>query len=354
MIYPESNMSIFKTSQFNRRDILKSFGIISGAAATGTILSFGSANAAGLHEVNMQLGWLASNGVLGEVAADKLGYYKDAGLSLNIAPGGPNIDGVASVASGRANLGSISSSPSLMLARAAGIPIKCIAAGYQQHPFTYFSLKKNPVNTPKDLIGKKVATQGTARILLRALLAKNGISEDQVEVSVMGGDMAALMTGQVDVVTGWNTNINALSVLGDQRNDMTLWDAGIQLYANPFYVTDENLADNRAMVEDMIRVSAKGWGWVKENPKQAVEFLVERYPNLDLESEMKAVDLITAFSFNANTAKDGWGTMARDNWAAQISIYDELGQFEKKAPELDDLVDFSILEATAADRPKLG
>lgn len=343
-----------KTNNVNRRRVLQGFGAVSGAAATGSLFRIGAASAAGEYEVNMQLGWLASNGVLGEVAADKLGYYKDAGLNLNIVAGGPNIDGVASVASGRANLGSISSSPSLMLARAAGIPIKCIAAGYQKHPFTYFSLKKNPVKTPKDLVGKKVATQGTARILLRALLAKNGISEDDVKVSVMGGDMAALMTGQVDVVTGWNTNINALSVLGDQRVDMTLWDAGIQLYANPFYVTDDSLSNHRDKVKDMIRVSAKGWGWVYENPEKAVEYLVERYPNLDLQSELKAVGLITAFSFNANTAKNGWGTMTRENWEAQIGAYDGLGQFEGGPPKLDDLVDFSILEATAADRPKFG
>jgi NitT/TauT family transport system substrate-binding protein len=347
-------MSEFRKNDLSRRSVLSGIGAVGGLAATGSMISFGAANAAGVYDVNMQLGWLASNGILGEVAADKLGYYADEGLNLNIIAGGPNIDGVASVASGRANLGSISSSPSLMLARAAGIPIKCVAAGFQQHPFTYFSLTGNPVVEPKDLIGKRVATQGTARILLRALLAKNGISEDDVEVSVMGADMASLMNGAVDVVTGWNTNINALAVLGDQRQDMTLWDAGIQLYANPFYVTDDTLAEHRDKVEAMIRVSAKGWGWVHDNPQDAVEILVERYPNMDVEAEKLAVDLITAFSFNENTAVGGWGTMNAENWQAQIDIYNQLGQFEGDAPTVKELVDFSILEATAADRPKYG
>ncbi|MEH6478379.1 MAG: ABC transporter substrate-binding protein, partial [Sneathiella sp.] len=281
-------------------------------------------------------------------------YYADEGLKLKIIAGGPNIDGVASVASGRANLGSISSSPSLMLARAAGIPIKCIAAGYQQHPFTYFSLKSNPVNTPQDLIGKKIATNGTARILLQALLAKNNISEDDLEIIVSGSDMSVLMTGQADVVTGWSTNINALSILGDQRVDLSLWDAGIQLYANPYYVTDETLAEHRDKVEAMIRVSAKGWGWVHNNPEKAVDYLVERYPNLDRESELKAVGLIIDYSFNKNTAKAGWGTMTAENWQAQIDSYNALGQFEGNVPTVEGLVDFSILKATAADRPMYG
>ncbi|WP_136656652.1 ABC transporter substrate-binding protein [Nitratireductor sp. XY-223] len=347
-------MSIKANHQIHRRTLLKGMGAAAGAAFTGTMINIDKAAAADEFKVTMQLGWLASNGILGEVAADKLGYYKDEGLSLEIVPGGPNIDGVASVASGRANLGSISSSPSLMLARAAGIPIKCIAAGYQQHPFTYFSLKSNPVNTPQDLIGKKVATNGTARILLRALLAKNNINEDDLEVIVSGSDMSVLMTGQADVVTGWTTNVNALSVLGDQRVDLSLWDAGIQLYANPYYVTDTTLAEHRDKVDAMIRVSAKGWGWVHENQEQACEFLVERYPNLDLASELKAVPLVDGYSFNAVTAKNGWGSMTRENWQAQIDAYAALGQFEGDPPKVDDMMTLSVLEATAADRPKYG
>jgi NitT/TauT family transport system substrate-binding protein len=102
----------------------------------------------------------------------------------------------------------------------------------------------------------------------------------------------------------------------------------------------------------MIRVSAKGWGWVYENPEQAVEILVERYPNMDLEAEKKEVGLITAYSFDDNTAKGGWGTMSVENWQDQINIYDQLGQFENGT--LADLVNFSVLEATAADRPTYG
>lgn len=338
----------------NRRSMLKTLGAGLGLAGAGTLAGVTPVLGAGTFKVTLQLGWLASNGILGEVAADKLGYFAEEGLELEIVPGGPNIDGVASVASGRANLGSISSSPSLMLARSAGIPVKCIAAGYQQHPFTYFSLDRNPVRTPQDLIGKKVATNGTARILLRALLAKNGITEDQVEVSVMGSDMNPLLTGQVDVVTGWKTNVNALSVLGEGRVDMTLWDAGVQLYANPYYVTDQTMADHPEQVAAMIRAIARGWGWVHENPEQAVDILVERFPNMNRDSEMKAVDMAIAYSFNENTAKSGWGVMTRENWQTQIDTYDALGQFAKGAPKVDDVMTLDVLERTAAERPVYG
>ena len=95
------------------------------AAGAGTFLSVVPGRAADPFTIRMQLGWLAFNGIPGEVAAGKLGYFAEEGLKLGIIPGGPSIDGVASVASGVSNFGSISSSPSLMLARAPGTRLIC-------------------------------------------------------------------------------------------------------------------------------------------------------------------------------------------------------------------------------------
>ncbi|WP_163416024.1 ABC transporter substrate-binding protein, partial [Escherichia coli] len=90
---------------------------------------------------------------------------------------------------------------------------------------------KNPVREAKDMIGKKVGVQATGVILLRALLAKNKIAERDVQIVTIGSDMVPLLTGQVDVVTGWLTNTTALKVLGPERVDLRLWDAGVRLYA---------------------------------------------------------------------------------------------------------------------------
>ncbi|RDD69477.1 ABC transporter substrate-binding protein [Paracoccus versutus] len=340
-------------ARMDRRSLLRGMTAL-GAAFVGTRISIERAWAADTHTIKLQLGWLAGNGILGELAADQNGYFAEEGLALDVVAGGPNVDGVASVASGRAEIGSISSSPSLMLARSQGLPVKCIAAGYQQHPFTYFSLEKNPVREPKDLIGKTVATNGTARILLQALLAANGIPEDQVEVLVMGADMSPLLTGQADVVTGWKTNVSALSVLGPERVDMTLWDAGIKLYANPYYVTDKSLNENPEQVRGMLRAIARGWGWVHDNPEAAVDILVSRYPNLDRDAELAAVGSVVEYSFNEVTREHGWGTMTRENWQAQIDIYDRLGQFEGAAPAVDDVMTLSVLDEIAAVRPVYG
>lgn len=343
-----------KTSPLpSRRSVLQQGVAFGGMATVSSLVNVTSASAAGA-KINMQLGWLASNGILGEVVAKREGYYDEEGIDLEITPGGPGVDGVASVAAGKANVGQLSSSPSLMLARSAGIPVKAFAAGYQKHPFTYFSLASNPIREPADMVGKTIATQPTAMILLRALLAKNGISEDQVEAVNMGSDMNQLMTGQVQAVTGWQTNTNALKILGDDRVDMMLWDAGIQLYANVYYTTDDVLEQHADVLARFLTGSARGWGYARNNPEAAVDHLVSEYRNLDRDSEMDAVHPVLGFSFNEVTASEGWAAMNAANWQAQIETYDQLDQFKGTTPGLDDVMTFEILDATEEIRKQVG
>ncbi len=337
----------------SRRRLLKYGATLGGAAAASSFITV-EALAAGKAKVNMQLGWLASNGIMGEIVAKRMGFYAEEGIELEVTPGGPGVDGVASVAAGRAQSGQLSSSPSLMLARSAGIPVKAFAAGYQKHPFTYFSLENDPIRTPRDMIGKTIATQPTAVILLRALLAKNGIAEDQVEVVKMGSDMNQLMTGQTAAVTGWMTNTNALKILGDDRVDMMLWDAGIQLYANVYYTTDDMLANHADVLARFLTGSARGWGEARKNPENGVDHLVAEYRNLSRESELEAVGPVLGFSFNDTTATDGWAAMNPDNWQAQIDTYAKLGQFKGETPTVNDVMTTDILDATESLRKQIG
>jgi NitT/TauT family transport system substrate-binding protein len=336
-----------------RREALgRSAAWLGGLAAGGGVLSVArSAHAA---DVTFQLGWIVSNGQIGEIVARSLGYFEAEKINLKITAGGPNVDGVAIVASGSAQAGNLSSSPSLMLARAGGIPVKCFAVGYQEHPFTYFSLPKKPIRSPLDMIGKKIGTQGTARILLRALLAKHKIKDSDVQVVVMGSEMAPLMTGQVDAVTGWLTNTAALKALPPDRVDLRLWDTGIQLYANLYYATDETLGKHGDVVAAFTRAAAKGWAYTYQNPEKAVDMLVKAYPNLDRAAELEAIKPVLSFSFTKTTAAKGWGTMEASVWEQQLRTYDELGQFKSAAPKVSDVMTDAVLQATASVRPKIG
>src|SRR5881394_1543381 len=78
----ETNM---RHVSFNRRKLLK------GAAATGfaaaQLLPSGGFAQAKTQTVNLQLGWLAGNNQIGEVAAKGMGFFEEEKLNVVIQPG---------------------------------------------------------------------------------------------------------------------------------------------------------------------------------------------------------------------------------------------------------------------------
>lgn len=335
----------------SRRQLLGASAAAGGLAASGALLSV-QALAADKVAVNMQLGWLVGGNQIGEVAAKRLGYYEQEGIEFSIQPGGPNIDGVALIAAGRDECGQVSSSPSIMLAVSQDLPIKCFATGLQQHPYTFFSLKKNPIRKVQDMVGKKIGIQSTGMVLLRALLVKNKIAEKDVNIIPIGSDMMPLVTGQVDAVTGWQTNTTALKPLGADRVDLRLWDAGIHLYALPYYAATQTLQTRSDVLQRFLRATTRGWAYAYRNREQAVDLLIKEYSNLNRADERVAVDVLMDYAFDPATKANGWGTMERAIWQEQISLYAQLGQFTKRVPKVDEVMTMDILNATRDIRLK--
>ena len=337
----------------NRRRLLTASAAAGGLLGSGALLSIG-AHAAGRTKIDMQLGWLIGGNQIGEVVAKKQGYFEQENIDFSIQPGGPSIDGVAVVASGRHDVGQVSSSPSLMLAASQKIPVKCFATGLQQHPYTFFSLEKKPIRTPKDMVGKKIGIQATGKILLTALLKKHNIPEKDVEVVVIGSDFAPLLTGQTDAVTGWLTSTTAIKGLGQPPVTLRLWDAGVQLYALPLYATRDTLEKKAPMVAGFLKAMSKGYAFAQKEPEKAADLLVKAYPNFKRDDELEGLKVLLKFAFNANTKTNGWGAFDPKVWQDQITLYDELKQFTAGAPKLDDVITTSILDATKDARPRIG
>ena len=334
-----------------RRRLLGATASAGGLATAGAFLSM-QALAQDKVKINMQLGWIAGGNQIAEVAAKRMGYYADEGLDFAIQPGGPSIDGVAIVAAGRFEVGQVSSSPSNMLAVSQDLPIKVFATGLQQHPYAFFSLKKTPIRTPQDMVGRKIGMQPTGMVLLRALLAKNKIAEKDVNIIPIGSDMTPLLTGQVDAVTGWLTNTTQLKPFGADRVDLRLWDAGVHLYALPYYATTDTITKRPDVLQRFLRATAKGWAYANKNRDAATDLLVKEYPNLDRADERVAADALMAFAYNPQTQANGWGTMERSVWQDQIQQYADLGQFTKRVPKVDEVMTMDILNATRDYRLK--
>ncbi|TPI67674.1 ABC transporter substrate-binding protein [Mesorhizobium sp. B3-1-3] len=336
----------------NRRAFVKGgMAAVAAASAGMQLVLTPGAKAAG--KVVIQYDWLMSNGQIGDIAAVANGYFKDAGLEVEVSPGGPNASTVPPVISGAAQLGQFSETPQLYSARASGVPVKIIACGFRTGPYALTSKLAKPIRGVADLKGKKIGIQPTARFVIDEILAKNGIDPSDVTIVNVGFDKAPLVRGDVDAIGGWITNTQALSVVGDDRIDLLTRDLGLSSYADVYFATDAAIEKDPGTLAKFIGAVGKGWGWVHANPQEAVKKMVAAYPEMDLGWEEKTVNLVLKLSFDSATARDGWGTFDPASIDEQLALLDKVGQYPNGRPAAKDVYTTKILELSAADRPKL-
>jgi NitT/TauT family transport system substrate-binding protein len=304
-------------------------------------------------KVVVQYDWLMSNGQIGDVVAVKRGFFRDAGLEVELSPGGPNATAAAPVITGRAQIGQLSDSGQVMFARNSGMPVKIIAAGMRIAPFGFFSLPKDPIRSAHDMIGKRVGIQPTARYVLEAMLAKNNIDPAKVAVTDVGDDMTPLAAGRVDAITGWITNAKEMSIFSGPLVELTMESAGLPSYGDTYFATEDAIANNADLLARFIRALAQGWGWTYEHPGDAVDIAAAAYPELDASVEKRVMPTVLRLTFDQDTAKDGWGTFRPEKLATQMRAYAAVGQL-KQSLRIEDVYSMKILQATSTSRPKRG
>ena len=341
------------TFELNRREFLST--VTAGAVlATGTGISLMLPTRAGAKaKVVVQYDWLMSNGQIGDVVAVKKGFFENAGLEVQYSPGGPNAQTAPPVLSGAATLGQFSETAQLFNARANGLPLKIIACGYRTGPYSFASKASKPLRSVADLRKLKIGVQPTARFIIEALAAKNNIPMDELKVVNIGFDYSPLATGEVDAAGGWITNTQALSVVED-RVDLLVSDLGLPAYANVYFATDKAIDNNAEILAKFISAVAKGWEWSHANREKSVKILADSYDGISLDWELKTIDLVMKMSFDAETARAGWGTFNPDTLEEILALFDRIGQYENGRPDLKDVYTDKILKMTDNSRPRIG
>ncbi|HLW46809.1 MAG TPA: ABC transporter substrate-binding protein [bacterium] len=319
----------------SRRGLLAGGAVLGLGAAGGAVLGLvPAAQAQAVTGVSEQLGWLVNAQMAGDFVAIGKGYFKDAGIDLKIQPGGPNIDPVQIVAGGGVPFGNVSSVAVLVNARSRGLPVKAFGAVLQRHPFAFMFFTKSGIRTPKDFEGKTIGIQATARPLLEAVLAKYHVPVDKVKVQFVGGDTRPLVTGQVDVITGWIIDapqVEAVRQAGSYGY-FKLWDLGIHLYAYTYFTTDRVLSERKDLLVRFLSASGRGWAYAAEHPDEAVDWVIKAAPALSRPLELQTWKNEIPYMSSEMTKQHGLGYMDPKVWKAISDTYYGLKQIPREIP----------------------
>lgn len=286
-----------------------------------------------LEKISIRLKWLNQAQFAGFYYADKAGYYKDAEVDVALNAGGVDFPAVQMVAGGSDQFG-VTGADQILLAREKGIPIVALAVIYRKSPFVLFSLKESGIDTPQELVGKKVGVKlgGNEELTYRALLKNAGVDSKQLEEIPVKFDITPLLTKQIDVWPGYA--INEPITAEEQGHPVNLiWpsDYGVNLYADTLFTTEEMIRTKPDVVRKVVEATIKGWEEALENPEQAVTYTLQYSDKLTREHETK---MMSASIPLVKPDNNSVGFMDRAVWVSMHDLLLKQG-FMKQAVDID-------------------
>jgi ABC-type nitrate/sulfonate/bicarbonate transport system substrate-binding protein len=291
--------------------------------------------------VALQLSWLHSVQFGGSYIAKSKGYWSEAGLEVALNPGGPNAPVDPAVVTGQALIG-ISAADYASASVEQGAPFKIIGVAMQKNPFVIASLPDNPVNTPADLVGKKIGMALANTPVLQALCTINNIDINQIEIVPTQYDAAPLVAKQVDCLLCWETDLPvAMAIQGIESVTMLMADHGYAVHSQTYIATEDSLANRRADLVAMMRGEVRGWDDYKADPRAAAALTLEMYPDqgLDLATQELQAERQVPLMFSDLTDANGFGWFTDETVAQNVET---LALFGRSVTA--DLWDRSILE----------
>ncbi len=321
----------------NRRQALTWAGGALAAAGLGVAPLRARAQTA----VGLQLSWLHSVQFAGSYIAQDRGLWRDAGLEVALMQGGPNAPVEPPVVSGAALVG-ISAADYTAAAVAEGAPFRIIAVAMQKNPFVIASLPANPVNTPADLVGKRIGMALANTPVLAALCKLNNVDVAAIEVVPTQYAAQPLLAGDVDCLLCWETDLPvAMAVQGIESVTMLLADHGYSVHSQTYIATKDSLANRRDQVRALIAGEVAGWQAYRADTDAAAALTLARYPDagLDLPTQKLQAARQVPLMFSDLTDANGFGWWTDDAVQANIATLALLGR-----TVTPDLWDRSILD----------
>ena len=255
--------------------VTRKLGILAVFAVAGLLLASGRLAAAELEKVTLQLKWRHQFQFAGYYAAREQGYYREAGLDVELVEAEPATDPVAEVTSGRAQFGVGNSA--LLLARHEGKPVVVLAAIYQHSPLVLLARSAADISSIHDLPGKRVMLEPHSDEL-RAYLRKEGIAESQLKLLPHNFDAQNLIRGNSDAVSAYNTDETFfLEQAGFKYQLFSPRSAGIDFYGDNLFTSEAELRAHPERVKAFRDASLRGWRYAMQHREALVDLIITRY-----------------------------------------------------------------------------
>jgi NitT/TauT family transport system substrate-binding protein len=284
----------------------------------------------GLTRVRLQTDWFPQAEHGGFYQALAKGFYREAGLEVDLLPGGPGAHIKPKIAGGDAEFG-MNPSIDIIVAAGRGLPLVMVGAYFQHDPQALLLHDDNPIRSFEQLDGKTViASPGLAWI--QYLQKKYSI---KLNLQPVPYGLAQFMADRSAIRQCVITNEPYLArQQGASIRTMRLADAGYDGYHIIFCKRDF-AREHPDVVRAFVEASLKGWkDYVEGDPEPAHRMILERNRNMTPEFlQYSRSEMIRNQLVSGDPSKGEYiGLFRPDRVSEIIKMLHEVGMLEQPVP----------------------
>jgi NitT/TauT family transport system substrate-binding protein len=310
-----------------------------------------SATVAGAKET-MRLEWVIQGQFAGPIIAMDKGYYKDAGVEMELLPAGPDLKPAVTVAQGVDTFG-IGHPHQVIAARSNGAPLVQIVQFGQRSASVYIARKDSGIKSINDMKGHSVGLWfGGDEHEFLAMLKAAGIPQSEVKIVSQGFDIIGWLDNQYEVmqVTRYN-ELPQVYRNGYKPEDLVILDAadqGVALVNTGLFTTEEVIAERPEVVQAVVDATLRGWKEALEDPRAAAELVVKYNNELKVDEQEEQIKAMGDLFCAGPTLEGKFGYNNPADWETAQKILLEAELIDQSI-ELDQAYTNSFWEKAPAE-----
>ncbi len=278
-------------------------------------------------QITVALDYTPNTNHTGMYVAQELGYYKQAGLDVNIIQ--PAEDGAdAMVGTGSAQFGvGYQDVMANYLGSDKPLPVSCVAAILQHNTSGIMSSKDANIQTPRDLENHVYATWNipVEQAIVRTVVENDEGDFSKVKLvpysttdeiqSLKGGDFQAVW-----VYEGWAGQ--SAKVQNYEHNYFAFKDINpvFDYYTPVIICSDDYLKTNPEQAKKFIDATKRGYEYAAAHPEEAADILMKAVPELDSKLTHASQAYLSGVYLDENGE---WGKIDPARWNAFYSWMNE-------------------------------
>ncbi len=227
-------------------------------------------------KVSLQLQWKHQFEFAGFYAAKEKGFYKEAGLDVELIEYAPGMDMFQDVLAGKTTFGT--SYPSLIKERMTGKPVVLLANYMKRSPLVIVT--RPDIFFPDELKGKVVMGELTEIFSsnLMHMFNRYNVTANDFSIVPHTYNVDPFVNGEVDAMTAFMTN--EIFMLNEKRVSYNILDPnsfGVPFYDLNLFTSEDYANANQVITKAFIDACNKGWQYALEHPEEFVDLILEKY-----------------------------------------------------------------------------